>query len=161
MDLIMSNTMKTTQLALDGLMERQRAISSNIANVMTPNYQRKEVSFESQLAEINEKAELKKYIKAQNSINYQPTSIEEITGNYPKYKLPNDLEKAYLQSNIYEAYNPQVMDDIFTGGSLDGNNVELEKEMADLAKTGTKYKVLTNMERRAFEGLQRIIQSGT
>ena len=57
--------MKITDLALDGLLERQRAISANTANVMTPGYQRKEVSFESQLSEIIEKDDLKDYIKGQ------------------------------------------------------------------------------------------------
>ena len=159
MDLIMSDTMNITKLALDGLTDRQRAISSNIANVMTPGYLRKEVSFESQLAEINEKAELKQYIKEKCSVEYQPTTLEEIMGDYPRYVTPTNLEKAYLQSNIYQDYKPQLMDDIFTGGSRDGNNVELEKEMSDLAKTGTKYKVLTNLEKRNFENIQRIIQS--
>ncbi len=35
-----------TKLAMDGLMVRQKAITANIANVMTPDYQRKDVKFE-------------------------------------------------------------------------------------------------------------------
>ena len=58
-DLLTSRTMNITKLGLDGLMARQNAISANIANVMTPNYQRKEVAFESQLADIIEKDNLK------------------------------------------------------------------------------------------------------
>ena len=53
-DLLTSRTMNVTKLGMDGLMARQNAISANIANVMTPNYQRKEVAFESQLSEIIE-----------------------------------------------------------------------------------------------------------
>ena len=68
MDIISSRTIEITKLGMDGLMDRQQAISSNIANVMTPDYQRKEVAFESQLAEIIEKENLKDYIKGQNSI---------------------------------------------------------------------------------------------
>jgi len=37
--------------ALDGLAERQRAIANNVANVNTPNYTAKRVSFEDALAE--------------------------------------------------------------------------------------------------------------
>ena len=55
MDLITSRTMEISHLGMNGLMDRQQAISSNIANVMTPDYQRKEVAFESQLSEIIEK----------------------------------------------------------------------------------------------------------
>ena len=59
MDLISSRTIEITKLGMDGLMDRQQAISSNIANVMTPDYKRKEVAFESQLAEIIEKEDVR------------------------------------------------------------------------------------------------------
>ena len=69
MDILSSRTSNITQLAMDGLMERQRAIGANIANVETPGYQRKEVAFESQLSEIIEKEDLKDFLKGQNSIS--------------------------------------------------------------------------------------------
>ena len=69
MDLISNRTIEITKLGMDGLLDRQHAISSNIANVMTPDYQRKEVAFESQLSEIIEKEDLKDFIKGQNSID--------------------------------------------------------------------------------------------
>ena len=72
MDLITSRTIDILHLGMDGLMDRQHAISSNIANVQTPDYKRKEVAFESQLAEIIEREDLKDYIKGQNSIKYVP-----------------------------------------------------------------------------------------
>lgn len=46
-----SVTINALSSALDGLSARQNAIANNIANVNTPNYQAKEVSFESQLAQ--------------------------------------------------------------------------------------------------------------
>ena len=79
MDIISSRTIEITKLGMDGLMDRQQAISSNIANVMTPNYQRKEVAFESQLAEIIEREDLKDYIKGQNSIEYIPPNVDVFT----------------------------------------------------------------------------------
>ena len=48
MDLITNRTMEITHLGMNGLMDRQHAIASNIANVNTPGYQRKEVAFERQ-----------------------------------------------------------------------------------------------------------------
>ena len=39
-----------------------------------------------------------------------------------------------------------------------GNNVELEREMMDLSKTGTKFMVLSNLERRQFTGLSEVIR---
>ena len=45
MDLISNRTIEITKLGMDGLMSRQHAIASNIANVMTPGFQRQEVAF--------------------------------------------------------------------------------------------------------------------
>ncbi len=160
MNLITSNSMELMKLGMDGLMARQKAVSANIANVMTPGYVRKEVAFESQLNEIRESAALQDYIKGQNSIKYNPNSINEFTREIPKYRIPTVQEKAYLQSDIMADFNPQVVDDIYNGPSTDGNNVELEKEMMDLSKTGTRYLVLSNLESRAFQGVTEIIRGG-
>ena len=158
MDLITSRTMNITHLGMDGLMERQHAIASNIANVMTPGYQRREVAFESQLAEIQEKEDLKDFIKGQNSIEYKPPMMDVFTGDIHKYRIPTLQEKAYLQSNVYDQFKPQLVTDVYSGTDSHGNNVELEREMMDLSKTGTKYLVLSNLERRQFTSLTNIIR---
>jgi len=158
MDLITNRTMNITQLAMDGLIDRQHAIASNIANVNTPGFQRKEVAFESQLAEIREKEDLKDYIKGQNSIEYKPPMLDVFTGEIHKYRVPTLQEQAYLKSNVYDQFRPQLVTDIYSGSDSHGNNVELEREMMDLSKTGTKYMVLSNLERRQFTGLSEVIR---
>lgn len=158
MDLISSRTIEITKLGMDGLMNRQHAISSNIANVMTPNYQRKEVAFENQLAEIIEREDLKDYIKGQNSIKYIPPNVDVFTSEVHEYRTPTMQEKAYLKSNTMEDYRPQYVTDVYSGPDFDGNNVELEREMMDLSKAGTRYLVLSNLERRQFSNLSSIIR---
>ncbi len=158
MDLISSRTIEITKLGMNGLMERQQAISSNIANVMTPGFQRKEVAFESQLAEIIEKEDLKDYIKGQNSIEYKPPMVDVFTGDIHTYRTPTQQEKAYLQSNTYSEFKPQYVTDVYSGSNPDGNNVELEREMMDLSKTGTRYLVLSNLQRRQFSELSSVIR---
>ena len=158
MDLISSRTIDILKLGMDGLMERQQAISSNIANVMTPDYQRKEVAFESQLAEIIEREDLKDYIKGQNSIEYVPPNVDVFTGEIHTYRTPTMQEKAYLMSNSYEDFKPQYVTDHYSGSNSDGNNVELEREMMDLSKTGTKYLVLSTLERKQFAELSEVIR---
>ena len=158
MDLNSSRTIDITKLAMDGLMDRQQAISSNIANVVTPGYQRKEVAFESQLAKIIEGEDLKDYIKGQNSIEYIPPNVDVFTGEVHRYRTPTLQEKAYLQANLYEEFKPQYVTDVYSGSNSDGNNVELEREMMDLSKTGTKYLVLSNLERKQFSELQEVIR---
>lgn len=158
MDLITNRTIDILHLGMDGLMQRQQAISSNIANVMTPDYQRKEVAFESQLAEIIEREDLKDYIKGQNSIKYVPPNIDVFTGEIHTYRTPTMQEKAYLMTNSCEDFKPQYVTDVYSGSNSDGNNVELEREMMDLSKTGTKYLVLSNLARKQFAGLTEVIK---
>ena len=69
-------------------------------------------------------------------------------------------EKRFLISNSYGQYDPQVMDDIFSEGTLDGNNVELEKEMTDLSKNGVKYVTISRLEQKYFNGLADVIRGG-
>ena len=157
-DLISDRTINITQLSMSGLTDRQHAIASNIANVMTPGFQRKEVAFESQLAEIREKEDLKDFIKGQNSIEYKPPMVDVFTGDIHKYRTATLQEKAYLKSNVYDQFKPQIVNDIYSGADASGNNVELEREMMDLSKTGTKYLVLSNLERRQFSGLSEVIR---
>ncbi len=158
MDLITNRTIEITKLGMDGLMERQHAVASNIANVMTPGFQRQEVAFESQLAEIIEKEDLKDYIKGQNSIEYKPPMVDVFTGEVHQYRTPTMQEKAYLKSNTMAQFDPQVVTDIYSGSDSSGNNVELEREMMDLAKVGTRYTVLSNLERMQFTGVSEAIR---
>ena len=163
MDILSSRTSNITQLAMDGLMERQRAIGANIANVETPGYQRKEVAFESQLSEIIEKEDLKDFLKEQNSIKPKPIKYDEFMQmqEIQGYRRPlTPQEQRYLISNSYGKFDPQVMDDVFSEGTQDGNNVELEREMMDLNKNGTKFMVLSNLEKKYFSGLSEVIRGG-
>ena len=158
MDLISNRTIEITKLGMDGLMDRQHAIASNIANVMTPDFQRQEVAFESQLAEIIEKEDLKDYIKGQNSIEYKPPMVDVFTGEVHTYRTLTQQEKAYLQASTMDQFRPQVVTDLYSGSDAKGNNVELEREMMDLSKTGTRYLVLSNLERNQFSHLSDVIR---
>ncbi len=163
MDILSSRTSKINHLALDGLQERQRAIGANIANVETPGYIRKEVEFESQLSEIIEREDLKDFIKGQNSIKPKSATYDDFMRmQYAQdNKRPLTMqEKRFLISNSYGQYDPQVMDDIFSEGTLDGNNVELEKEMTDLSKNGVKYVTISKLEQKYFNGIADVIRGG-
>ncbi len=157
MDLISTRAIDITKFALDGLMTRQKAITANTANIMTPGYVRKEVNFENQLKQMVEKDDLKIYIKEQNSIKYNPSSIEEVTGFGQPQSMT--IQKAnYLQSEIYSKFEPQITDDTMSGAAEDGNNVVLEKEMMDMAKVGTQYTILSTLQQRAFKGIAEVIK---
>lgn len=154
-DLISTRTIDVTKMALDGLMMRQKAITANTANALTPDYQRKEVSFEGQLREIIEKDDLKTYIKERNSIQYNPSSIDMAMGATSGL---TPQEARYLKSDIYSSYEPQITDDFVSGGDATGNNVNLEQEMMDMATVGMKYNVLSNLEAKKLGDIRGAIK---
>lgn len=157
MDLITTRTIDITKLAMDGLMERQKAVTANIANAITPDYQRKEVNFESQLKEIAEKEDLKTMIKEQNSIQYNPTSLDLVVGDTVKKGL-TPQQARYLQSDVYGNYNPQVIDDIVSGSDTTGNNVTLESEVMSMTTVGMKYNVLATLEQKQLGNIRSAIK---
>lgn len=156
-DLISTRTIDITKMAMDGLMLRQKAITANTANVMTPDYQRKEVNFESQLKEIIEKDDLKTYIKEQNSIQYNPTSIDMVMDKSVQNGLtPQQI--GYLKSDTYSSYNPQIVDDVESGSDSNGNNVNLESEAMNMAAVGLRYNVLATLEQKQLGNIRSAIR---
>lgn len=159
MDLTSTRTIDITKLAMDGLMMRQKAIVANTANVMTPDYQRKEVNFESQLREIVEKEDLKTSIKEQNSIEYNPTSLDMMMDRSKPQLTPQQAR--FLQSNVYGNYEPQIVDDLESGSDRNGNNVNLEKEVMNMASVGMRYNVLASLEGKQMKLISSAIKGDT
>lgn len=159
MDLISTRTIDITKLAMDGIMARQKAISANTANVVTPGYKRQDVSFESQLKEIVAQDDLKTMIKEQNSVQYNPTALDLAMGRNNSNLTPQQVK--YLQTDLYSTYNPQVTEDFASGSDSTGNNVSLEEEAMDMAKTGSMYAILANLEQKQFRNIADVIKGGT
>jgi len=146
-----TRAMDVTKLALDGLMQRQQAIASNTANVMTPDYQRKDVVFEDQLQEMLKKDNVKREIKAINSAYYTHNSLDTV--------MPvKDLR--LLSQNSFDGYKPEIIRDYSAVNPETGNNVNIEAEMMDMAKVGIQYNTLSTLEGKMFENLTNVIRSG-
>ena len=137
---------EVTKLAMDGLMMRQKAISANTANVMTPNYQRKDVAFEDQLRNMIQQDNLLKEVKQANSsgISFSASSLDEV-----------------MNQNVFNGFRPEVVTDISKANPETGNNVEIEKEMMNMAKTGTQYGILARLENKLFMNLSSVIKGTT
>lgn len=150
MEIIDSRTRNITHMALDGLYERQKAIASNTANVLTPNYQRKDILFENQLRNIIEDENLKTEIKVTNSAKFKQNPVEALKSQDP-------AQIAFMQRNSLGDFKPEVLED-FSDGTSEGNNVVLEDEMMAAARTGTQYTMLSNLMSKSFQGLERVIK---
>ena len=96
--------------SMDASALKQRVTSNNIANINTPGYKREYVDFESRLSEaINKDRDL-------------------------KGKLYRTDEKHFPLNVNIDKIQPMVKTDESTSLREDGNNVDLDMELADLAE---------------------------
>lgn len=113
---------------LDASAKRQRVISSNIANVNTPGYKASTVKFET---------ELQKAIEKKGTLT---TTHEKHLGGADASKVIGTIEK-------------------ISGSSMNenGNNVDIDREMVDLAANEIYYNVLIEQLNRKLSGMSYVI----
>ena len=75
MGLFNIRALEVSNLAMNGLLERQNAIASNTANAMTPDYQRKRVAFEDQLRNIIDRDNIRRDLRMQIVLLMQMTKL--------------------------------------------------------------------------------------
>jgi len=126
-------TLNLLERALDFASVRQEALANNIANTNTAGYQRKEASFASVLSYAQgENAQ------AQAGIN---NSTRYFYGSSASRKVPID---------IYETGEGSVRQD--------GNNVDMDAEMARLAQNQVYYETCTQLTGYQFSNLKSVIE---
>ena len=117
--------------ALSGSAKRGELIANNLANVSTPGYKRQDVDF---------KSALKKEMSSKNKVNLQTTRNNHIP-----------FSKQYTSSQ-------QVQNN--ANYRNDENSVDIDVEMAELAKNSIYYNVMTNRAAGHFSTLNQVIQQG-
>jgi len=95
--------------------ERQKVISSNIANIDTPDFKTKDLHFEDALRKSKEEENLKLSITHSNHI-----------------RLDNNIDKSNF--SLYEVENLIEQND--------GNNVNLDTQMSEMSKNSIMFKAL-------------------
>lgn len=126
------NNVDFYQKALGGTWERHKAITNNIANSNTPGYKRTAVSFEEQL---------KQSVK-NNKISLNKTHEKHI-----------GVGK--------DNFSPVALQDKSVSYRLDGNNVNIDTETADLAKNTIMYDALVKQVMGEFEKIKNVITEGS
>jgi flagellar basal-body rod protein FlgB len=109
---------RDAQTALDGLALRQEVIGRNLANVDTPGFQAQGVNFEDALQ------------RAENRVEAVPlaaTHAAHLSGESGRAALIRQMPR--------------------TGGSVraDGNNVDVDQELTQMAETGIRFQALTQL----------------
>lgn len=167
MDLFNVRAIEVSKLAMDGLAKRQTAIASNTANAMTPDYQRKQVAFEDQLRGIIDKDNVRRELRLQNSAAYEKNQYQTgysatnpMTQNIAQ-RIPQE-QFMYIQQTQSDTQNyaPEVIRDNRWIDYGNGNNVNVEEEMMDMAKAGSQYSVLATLEGRFMSGLLDVVKGG-
>lgn len=152
MDLITSLTSQVMNKALDGLSKRHKAIASNLANADTPNYRRKDVSFEDSLAQAlkETKQQEQSNTRRQASNDTALPMLASRPGHFAidqAFQSVNDVEPRMTESENIEFRN-------------DGNAVDVESEMVQLARNTQKYLAISNLESRTMRSLKSVINGG-
>lgn len=127
---------KVIEKSLDASLLRNEAIAQNIANVDTPGYNRKTVSFEEQLS--NAMSKNSSFVGKRTNpkhIQIGSSSIDDVKINISEDKSALDMR-------------------------LDGNNVDIENEMALMAENSIKYDVLIQRMTGTFNKMKSVIKEG-
>ncbi|MEK7440342.1 MAG: flagellar basal body rod protein FlgB [Chloroflexota bacterium] len=122
-------TTQVLQNALSGLNKRQQVIGHNIANAETPGYQALAVNFENQL-------------QRALTVNQNPT-LER-------------TDALHLATPAPRALGAQVDARQNSSMRLDGNNVDIDLEMSQLAETSIQYQSLTQLVSKKLALLKSI-----
>lgn len=130
-DIFSTLTVQTITKVLDATALNQTIISNNIANVNTPGYKRSEVAFRDQL----------KRALSQSDVSLSRTHASH---------LPVAINVSQVE--------PKVEIDSEAAMRWDGNNVDVEREMAKLSHNSMEYNMFSTLLRRSFDGLRRVIE---
>ncbi|MDW7651574.1 MAG: flagellar basal body rod protein FlgB [Bacillota bacterium] len=122
------------QKGLNASAERHRVAANNVANVNTPNFKRKEVAFEDELRQaLTEPSRL-------------PLSV-----THPRH-VGGRTDSADVRHT--------VKTDRRTTMRADGNNVDMDREMAMMAANQLNYNAMTQVLNERYSLLRYVIHEG-
>ncbi|RDW17841.1 flagellar basal body rod protein FlgB [Oceanobacillus chungangensis] len=128
---LFSGTIQKLEHSLDYSSTKNRAISTNLANIDTPNYKSKDVVFKNVLNDTLE-----------SSIKAKTTHSKHIPFNQ------TTITPYQVVTNNNTTYNNN------------GNNVDVDVEMAELAKNQIYYNSLVDRINGKFSSLQTVLRGG-
>ena len=118
--------------ALSASSLRQKVISNNISNVNTPGYKKGEVLFEDMLQSVMTSDKL--------------PMVQTNARHLPLHSSGMPIAKTQVNGN--------------TSIRTDGNNVDIDVEMADLAKNSIYYNAVVQQLSSYFSGIKSAIKEG-
>jgi len=132
MPLFNEGVMQYLNSGLDAASLRQEVTANNLANMNTPGFKSSHVSFEDELQKA--RGDDGKVQLRQTHPQHQP-------------QKPHEIE-------------PRVETNESTTRRIDGNNVDLEKEMINLVENQLRYNTMTQQTRDRFDTWRYVINEG-
>ena len=133
---------RAVRTALGGLQLREQTIAQNIANIDTPGYRAREVSFEEQL-----RAELA-------SPRRQPELVRLGLATTHERHIPLDPQVRSFETQL------RITESLDGTLRNDGNTVDVDREMAKLAETQITYNALAQAQSNRFAQMRNVIREG-
>lgn len=149
MSLFSSSSMEITALALDGLAQRHKVLSANVANAQTKDFTRSDVQFEGKLKQILSMEDAKEANRISNAGSSFMGSLQ-VNHNF--------LQTSSSEHNNFANFRPSVVLDKDSPEISNGNNVNIETEMVELSKNGTRYTILSELQGRMFRKMNDIVK---
>lgn len=119
---------------MDMQLQRQNVIASNLANIETPNYKPRELTFEN---------ELQKALGLDMRGRMSTTSAGHMPAAFSAETFGPEWDKQFKPRQIHGE-----------------DRVNIDKEMAKHAKNQLHYTALAQVMQKNFEGLSTVIQDG-
>jgi len=135
LDKIYNHTM-VQEKALDAAWLRNEVLAHNLANVDTPTYNRKDVDFE-------------KYLRGALGADADDIIMHRRHG----FRFTDPMPLESIHPVIKEEYNTMAM-------RIDGNNVDVDEEMAQMAKNTIRYNVIIQNLNGKFSKIMHAITEG-
>ena len=133
---LFDGTVSLLQRTLNLRSAQHQAISSNIANADTPNYRAFEIVVEE---------ELRKQRPEPGRIEFARTQAHHLPQNGP-----GGADRVKLQAAAAPAFSLRA----------DGNTVDLDRAMGELAENSLKYKTSAQLLSAKLKSLRNVIQGG-
>jgi flagellar basal-body rod protein FlgB len=130
---LFSDQMELTSRVMDLRLERQNVVMANLANMQTPGYKARRLEFEQEL-----QAALRQ-------------GAGKLTRTNDKH-LPVAFDPQSFDPKLLREFKPQVVQG--------HDSVDLDKEMALLAKNTLLYNALATVMHKGFEGMGKVITEG-
>ena len=134
MSIVSNSTISLLRDSVEGASLTHQAIAANLVNAQTPNYHRVDVSFKEALAEASG----------------DPASSDELT-------LATD-NQADFGATTPGDFEPAVNTDTTSKMRADGNNVDLDQEMAKLSMNADYGSTSTQFLRNQYAMLRQVIE---